>query len=364
MSRELIGQAQKTFFGQVLHDVFGYWRIYEWLKLRVRSQLDGYLDVASEAEFWYPILGDAFGEKPPDSYLPIMFGQPVKLRDVFLTEWVPKLPGQSWTRAGIEDLLKGKARVDIWQRFDDELYAILDPYGKEQVLSAGWGSVRLNPNISGNDGYMLLNAVTAGEWFTDRGIPVVVSAPVYREFRKLSDHGAVWAQELKGRAFVRTPPPVAVSIPTAIGAKLTPELEDALRTAPGLPQACVLVESPLDIKLKLNDSHPPIVAWAAFEMSTNSTGIGFTYTEIQPEVEEEVREGVNFIHWYAEHYGEGTVITDFDGQVRRLRRTQVRLTSDPMQNRRSRSALSRLLARIDQGQRTLRKKWHVGKGSG
>lgn len=92
----MLDVAKRHFFQKLLDDTFGYYRIYDNLKLRLKGCLNETITINSSREFWTKVI-----ENSPD----IVHKQLVRLKDFFISEWVPKLPGQVWTPEGQQNLV-------------------------------------------------------------------------------------------------------------------------------------------------------------------------------------------------------------------------------------------------------------------
>jgi hypothetical protein len=136
----------KRSFGRLFDDVVGYLNLYDFLKLKAKGRA-GKGKTVSINSFWFSILGDRCAVKTNNDFSPLKSGDVLKLKDVFLTEWSPKMPGQIWTSTGIADFLEGQKRIVGHARLKHGGYtAVIDPYGKEKSLAGGLGSVRIKPD--------------------------------------------------------------------------------------------------------------------------------------------------------------------------------------------------------------------------
>jgi hypothetical protein len=323
------------FFGQLWEDLLGYLRIYDYIKLKTRRALNKTAKIPSIGAFWYSVLGDRFARPGAYQYTSLRDGDVIRLKDVFLSEWAPKLPGQLWTLDGVADFHTGRDRIVRYEQFDDKdgkIYAVLDPWGKSRVISAGFGSVRVNKSMGTKDAYAYMAFVDMENWHCDYGIPVIVSRQVYDLFMEHSEKGAPWIQSVEGILHTEEDIPFRELIPCAIGSKLSAESEATLRYRPGLPKCFVHVVSPLSIRFRYNDSHPEATAWTMFETNLPAEPYRYTYSTFQPKDKRSIDDAVEFIRWYAETFDGRKIITDFDGSIPRLD-AFIPLTSDPMQRR-------------------------------
>jgi hypothetical protein len=333
---EVQKELKQRFFGRVFDDVLGYLRLYDFLKYNVRPLANKSKSVTIES-FWYSILGDRFCIPSRTPLASLRDGDIIKLKDVFVSEWSPKLPGQAWTSQGVKDLTEGQERVDPLSPLKNERYSvILDPYGKEKTVSAGFGSVRIKPNEQDENYCMYLSATNATYWQCDYGIPLVVSRPVYKEFSKYAEQGAPWVDELEGVLRIHEDLPFRSFIPRAIGAKLDPETEDALKFRPNLKKCYIYISSPLSIKFTYNDSHPIVTAWTMYKTDLQNAPYRFTYGTFDPSYEDSFDEVITFLKDYVSHYDGQRIITDFDGKIPRLN-ADIPLSSDPLITHRRRA---------------------------
>lgn len=335
---EKIAQEQaKRFFGRIWEDTLGYFRLYEFLKLRAAASVGRRrpVRVSSVAEFWHGILGDRFSSRSVN-YQSVRDGDIVKFRSGFLTEWAPKLPGQLWTTEGAAELRRGLKFVEGTRQYGDEMYTILDPYGKQRVLNAGHGSVRLATAAKDSDYFAYIALVDEDQWNSDYGVPIVISRSVYDVFRHHATNGAPAIKSLEGVVRTGSDLPLSQLIPHAIGAELSKASEESLRLRPGLPRCYVHVVSPLSIKFLYNDSHPDITAWTMYATrAAASTGrsrnprYGYSYITLNPTIRGAHEEARIFLQHYAIDHGGIRLITDYDGVLPRLA-AEIPLTKDPL----------------------------------
>lgn len=342
---EVRNEIVKRSFGRLFDDVLGYLNLYDYLKTK-KSDLTGKAKSISVSSFWFSILGDKFAGTTDIPFEPLRAGDVVKLKDIFLTEWGPKLPGQIWTSQGVKDLQEGQRRVDGYARLKSGGFTlVLDPYGKEKSIVAGVGSVRTKPHMHDEKYCAYLGLVDAANWQCDYGIPVVVSRSVYEKFRKHSERGAPWVERLEGVLHVNEDIPLKTFIPKAIGATLSAETEEVLRFRPNLPKAFIYVSSPLSIKLKRNDSHPIVTAWTMYETALSRSPYRYTYFMFDPIKEDNFDEATEFLKQYVRNYDGKKIITDYDGVVPRLE-ASIPISSNPM--KKSKKEAKDLILGIDE----------------
>jgi hypothetical protein len=242
-------------------------------------------------------------------------GQIIKLSDFYLSEYVPKLPGKLWTKESKEELISIDKEV-IGTTKDGKIN-ILSLDGKRKMINAGYGSVRLNPNTEGIY-CTLLSAVSVESWFVDSGIPIVVSKSVYESFLRESKAGAPWIEEMEGILYINRDIPLLDKIPKAIGSSLSSETIDCLTSSINLPKCFIYVPSPMNIKLRTNDTYPNVVAWTTFKTTHDYEPLQFTYATFNPNKKGSLEYSISFILDYVSKFGGTRILTDFDGKIRRL----------------------------------------------
>lgn len=314
----MLEETKRHFFGKLIEDTFGYYRVYDFLKLRVRQAVESSRTFNTSEEFWKTILQEEFRGGRSDSE-PLRNNQIVKLRNFFLTEWTPKLPGRVWTKDGNTNLLEGIQDIVGETNLYDRIYNVLGPEGKMKMITGGFGSVRIKPG-SNSDYCMLLNAVALNDWHCDFGIPIVVSKPVYNEYLRHSEsRGSPQIAELTGILCLNNSTFDYLSIISpAIGARLESEIIDLLSDIPNLPKCFIYVSSPADISLLYNNTHPEAIAWTMFKTNVKKEPLRLTYASFNPIDGDSAKEAVAFINKYVFEFGGIEILTDFDGQKRRL----------------------------------------------
>jgi len=336
MIETIAAELALKFFGCVWEDTFGYLRLHEFLKLRASAVVSKRpLRISSVAEFWYGVLGDRFSTTSIN-YQPIHNGDLVRFRGGFLSEWVPKLPGQLWTAEGSVDLAIGLMSVEGTRRYGDDMYTILDPYGKSKVLNAGHGSVRLARSSGPSDHFACLALVDEDRWNCDYGVPIIVSRQVFEEFERHAGSGSPAIRSLEGVVRTGSDLPLSQLIPRTIGGELSKASEESLRLRPGLPRCYVHVVSPLSVKFLYNDSHPDITAWTMYATRaaqrtsrSREPRYGYSYVTLNPLFSGAHEEAAQFLRHYAMDHRGVRLVTDYDGVVPRLA-AEIPLTRNPI----------------------------------
>lgn len=301
----MINETKSYFFKRFLEDTLGYFRVYEFLKLKFKKLKDDSSSFKCSKEFWDSFLFD----NALDS------GQIIKLNDFYLSDFVPLLPGKLWTKESLEEQASGYREV-IGTSLDRRVN-ILSLEGKKKIIESGYGSVRLMPNPSGVY-CSLLSAVSVDNWFADAGIPIVVSKSVYEEFNRKSKGGAPWIEELEGILYTNQAIPLIHDIPKAIGAKLNEETKDLLTNSTNLPKCFIYVPSQRNIKLRTNNTHPAVTAWTTFRTTQSNDPLRYTYSSFNPNKKGGIEHSIEFINNYVKDFNGIEILTDFDGKIRRL----------------------------------------------
>ena len=305
----MLDTTKRHFFQKLVDDTFGYYRVYDTLKLRLNNVVNGQIIINSSREFWKKII---------DNHPDIRNKQIIKLKDFFITEWVPKLPGQVWTEEGQQNLTEGLNHIEGFYSVSDKIYQVLGPIGKQKMISGGFGSVRIKPTQNA-DYCCLLNLVHVDDWHCDYGIPVVVSKPVYEQFIRYREHeGSPWIEELTGILYLDEDAPNISKLSNAVGSKLDNETIEILSTQSNLRKAFIYVSSPLDLKIRYNGSCPDAIAWTLFKTTIPTDPLRLTYAKFEPKKEESLLEAVGFINQYVANFDGDTMLTDFDGIQKRL----------------------------------------------
>lgn len=305
----MIDTAKKHFFQKFIDDTLGYYRVYDYLKLNLKGQLNETVEINTASEFWRKIY------KNDRKY---RHKQIVELKDFFISEWVPKLPGRVWTEDGERSLMEGLDDVQGYYSIFDKVIKVLGPVGKMKMMMGGYGSLRLKPSIN-RDYCTMLNLIKVDDWHCDYGIPVVVSKAVYESFLRYRQHeGAPWVNKLKGMLYLDEDLPHIQKIPNAIGANLSAETIEILSEQPFLRKAFIYVSSPLDIDMKYNGSAPEATAWTLFKTRIENEPLRLTYARFEPFREESIFEAVGFLNQYVTNFDGTTMLTDFDGVQKRL----------------------------------------------
>lgn len=313
----MLNETKQHFFKKLIEDTIGYYRVYDFLKMKILTTLEKPREFLTTESFWRAILQQSFRNNNQNSE-PLKNGQIIKLKNFFLTEWTPKLPGRVWTNDGQTNLIEGISDVVGQMNIYQKIYDVLGPEGKNKMMTGGYGTIRIKARTN-NDFCMLLNVVSPDDWHCDYGIPLIVSKAVYDDYLKYThNEGAPWIEELQGTLFLNNSLSDFQLISPAIGAKLENEINDLLTDMPNLQKCFIYVSSPLDIKMRYNQSHPEAIAWTMFRTNIAEEPLRLTYSRFNPLNEDSTIEATEFINKYVLAFDGTEILTDFDGQKRRL----------------------------------------------
>jgi hypothetical protein len=331
MYQKIVEESVKKALFSVVDDVIGFWKIYYYLKYKLSKQIDdNQIEINSAEEFWYAILKDKFRPSKNIQYKHLCNYQKVKIKSCFISDWIPKLPGKIWTLESLSEITEASKYFNTY-RWNNDLFTALIPESKMRQMAAGYGSVRLSPNIYNNpDNFYCLSANFPSCWNVDYGIPLVISKLVYDEYLKHNENGAPEAT-IEGILVKDYDLPLKEIITSAIGATIDKNLESILTKSPGLPKCFVYISSPLLCNFKDNDSHPECTAWTCFETRKSSYDFEYlyTYSHFNPTEKGSIDEAISFIQNYVQEYNGKKIITDFDGMIPRLD-ALVKLDKDPL----------------------------------
>ncbi|WP_134344200.1 hypothetical protein [Flavobacterium psychrophilum] len=313
----MLNETKQHFFKRLIEDTIGYYRVYDFLKMKVLTTTEKSREFLTTESFWRAILQEDFRAKNKNSE-PLKNGQTIKLKNFFLTEWTPKLPGRIWTNDGKTNLIQGINDVVGQMNIHQKVYDVLGPIGKNKMMTGGYGTIRIKAKTN-NEFCMLLNVVSPEDWHCDYGIPLIVSKAVYDQYLNYShNEGAPWIEELQGTLFLNNSLAEFQLISPAIGARLENEINDLLTDMPNLQKCFIYVSSPLDVKIRYNQSHPEATAWTMFKTNITEEPLRLTYAKFNPIDNESTNEATEFINQYVLGFDGTEILTDFDAQKRRL----------------------------------------------
>ncbi|MCB7128797.1 MAG: hypothetical protein J3T61_04595 [Candidatus Brocadiales bacterium] len=274
------------FFLNVLSD---YLQLPSYLKLKWRkfSKKDSYTYENEEA-FWFDALGPIFYERPRRNRR-LVGGEIIRLKNLQLTDWVPRLPGLYWTKVSFEKRKEAKRLVERKLGNMEILY----PHPKSNMVLGGLGSLRINKRKN----LKLLCCTSSGN--CDAGIPVILKGDLYDEIQKDIKRGM--QIDIEGYYSI-IPDPLYLFF----------------RRSSHLPKYCIFVESRLSMKKKENSKVLKLSAnaWTLYQTTTDE--FLYAYAPFNPMNENKLIESVEFIRGYIFNHGGQRIVTDFDEEVPRF----------------------------------------------
>lgn len=345
---DLVLNETKKELSVVINDIFSYWNIYGYLKYRFKNVLDNETVIFNNnSEFWYSILKTNFGGDNKTKFKGVQPFANIKIKNCFLSDWIPKMPGKIWTYEGQKKLHESITNIENNSPSLNRFFPkVLTPFGKERAIAAGYGTIRINSSLSrSKDFYSIMSLTSNDNWLCDYGIPIVVHKTVYEEYLKKSKQGAPQV-DVEGILYYNFDLPLQVDIPKAIGANIPNGLQETLLLSPNLPKIFVYIPSPLNCKFKINDSHPSCTAWTCFTHGKKHLfPIYYTYAHFNPYNDQSIESAIDFINKYVKNYSGNGILTDFDGVMPRLK-SKVTLESDPINNAESKVIFNELMKNI------------------
>jgi hypothetical protein len=275
----------------------GYFQLWKYFDQRLQRALSGSAihNIASCQEFYNRVRREE-----------IRHGDWIRLKDFFVTEWVPRAAG-----AVFED-----------QEFLQEDLPTLFPvdYGdiksnpeldREAVPTSGvlyvrpYGSVRFP--LGGQEDF-ILGAVSPAEYYVDMGIPLVVGRSVYNEFQRKQIVGCSVEASLEGVVEVFG----SVTLPSyrsLSNSELeTPRLFEK-PTLPSTPWIIVRVVSPLQARFRSHNSHPLVAHWSINRLDLDEEKFYYYHYFFTSRVDNDS------LHWIRKMLGAETSIPSSDQWV-------------------------------------------------
>jgi hypothetical protein len=265
----------------------------------------------------------------------------IQLRDVFITEWIPRAPGaahmpstasplhgQSGWNILLGDFKKYTSGDVTYSPSKHDSMSVISFAGRE-FSSYGWGSVRL-PVIEDSKSPVLLGAVGSEPYFCDTGIPIVTSQSVYRKFLRCRIGSNAVAATFRAR-FLSGGVNPARRIHEKSGIVLPDVFIDALERSLGLPECYLVLDSPLDVTFYSHDSHPVITAWT-FAQAKGPFPLQLLGAICNPSEKDDLHAAVEHIvsqEHVEQRYIIEQALTEFDGQASHFR-PSLTLSIDPL----------------------------------
>jgi hypothetical protein len=191
----------------------------------------------------------------------IKAGDRIILKEVFLTEWVPRLPGELWKKS--IDAKTKKVGVTEAERIIETpnipKIIFFSSFYPNLLRNPPVGVVRFPYNMSRHY-YTVLSATSLEGWFCDLGIPIIVSKPVFGKFLEARLKNNSVEADITGYLVIDE----ALDIfENKLTWNMVPqEFKKVIQENRTLMKAYLLIDSPLDIKCRTHGQHPPAFIWA------------------------------------------------------------------------------------------------------
>lgn len=239
-----------TMIDQISGSFVNYLNLGTWFNHLVGHHLSGrrVKEFDSVEGFWQSISNEELG--PGDK---IFFPQS------YVSEWVPRVPGQIWfahkdenrisfAKGFLGHMREGKA---FWTQSSLDSTGAIEPLG---VVRLPFGEDKLH--------FAALSLTTIDSWYCDLGVPLVFSASVYDAFiRKRIKQNSVEAS-LTGYLRFGNVPLLQAGLLKSIGSDISDEFLARISAPTSMPSAYIHVISPLDVQFRSHNTHPPGCLWA------------------------------------------------------------------------------------------------------
>jgi hypothetical protein len=271
--------------------IFNYYGLKDYATIRYLENLNpkkirkiqayDFKNIPGDGSFWHRVMsGD------------IIKGDYLQLENFQISPWFPRKPGQYWTYEA------AKARKDAFDRHiehKDQGWVIFDIYGKNLMTEVGGiGTV----NFRKDREFVLATATSSG--ITHEGIPVLFRKNTWEEIESTFKQERRIEVDLQGQI---------VEIPTEFNSFL-------LRTA-NVPKVALLVNSLLNVKMKVTRLDVKITPWTIFERNSHESPYAFTYVTHNLFSDEKDNSTVRIKKYVESHDGK-TILTDFDEELNSL----------------------------------------------
>lgn len=253
------------------------WRLWEWVngkidrKLTEREPLTPY----SLHEIWSKI----FRRELLDGDYIHLKKDNIMSEGWYLSEWVPKAPGQIWKETNLSNLTPEQIASgfrtsgrnfhslerEVRECFIDNFLTNHSHWesqfkSKESLAKQGFASrlgvYRPSLNPTNDDQYALMSISSGKEYMIDMAFPILVSRQVYRKFQEASREensveieGIIKIREIQHsnafKKYIKT-----------VGSNHDESFENIIMNPLSIPDIMGEIISPLDISTKTNGSHP------------------------------------------------------------------------------------------------------------
>ena len=258
-SAALENEALRSLYQTIME----YLGLVPWLRKKLAKSVGRRISTTYESvgDFWVDVLVGNI--KPADV---------VKFKGAFVSEWIPRIPGQVWRRR-IENCTTERDVEGALETLSKHGGA----QGSETDLGASdWGAVRL-ATTSDDARFGVLGLTTADYWYCDLGVPVVVSKAVYDQFIRKAINNSAPEVELEGTVCFDSNPLFSIDGLRSIGSDVPERILSILGEAVEVPKISIYVGSPIDTVFRHNSSHPDAYVWAFVRTLRNEQ-----YTSVLP----------------------------------------------------------------------------------
>jgi hypothetical protein len=227
---------------KIANSFLNYLHLSSWLEIRAHSLI-------SNRRFSFRSIEDVWKDIFNES---LRSGDIIQIHEGFLTDWLPKVPGQSWKSLPLSDDSISIERLKRGGKF--AMGSILE--NKHTPL----GVVRL-PFGSSNKNYAVLSITTYDCWSVELAIPVLVSKEVYFQFLKARSKN----QAVEGTIEVVLEIgnlPFDNTFLTTMESEINPVFFKQFLTPFAVPPVYLRLESVLNAKFRTHNTHPPGGVWA------------------------------------------------------------------------------------------------------
>ncbi len=299
---------------QAVNVLADYTHLPQYLKVKWKGLVKRKRSYTQTRDYWRDVFRGRINE-----------GQVVRLKNVVLTEWFPRVPGLAPKVVWGDNVLAGDVQRDRRARnafeFKGEYYR-LNPSRKTLVVLSGYGTMRFAPRKEGR----LLSACSA--WGPDvaEGIPILMRPQAYDKLSETLSRGILTTLE---GVYSRVPGKLAASV----------------WKGKGIPPYCIVVESQMLVGA-IKEWAKPILcyAWTLFEYPTDEgRQYAFAFATCNGMNSATVDKAAEFIQGYVDNY-HGSILTDFDEDVPRFD-AQVSL-GDLMNKRIDMDKLNKMISKI------------------
>ncbi|CUS39454.1 hypothetical protein COMA1_80030 [Candidatus Nitrospira nitrosa] len=231
-----------------------YLHLPSWLDQRIKSLLSGRapVDFISISQFCRALYGEE-----------LHAGDRVRFKQAFVSEWVPRLPGELWFKDFSGQTISHK------ERMSGRIYKGKGYPKPEELTDIRWmasspdrpvGVVRY-PFHTDNTTFATMSLTTLDYWSCDLAVPLVVSSSVYDAFVRARQPLQAVEATIEGVLQFAAIPSLDAGMISAIGAQVDQGFLRSVVTPLDAPSVFLSIVSPLDVRFRTNDTHPSGTLW-------------------------------------------------------------------------------------------------------